>query len=104
MQTDNPERVHPPGDPYAAFRHRDYRLYVVGNLVANFGQQMLTIAVGWELYERTHSPMMLGYVGLVQVLPVIALFLPSGHLADRMDRRLILLAVQLLMEIGRAHV
>jgi len=100
LQTDNPERVHPPRDPYAAFRHRDYRLYVVGNLVANFGQQMLTIAVGWELYERTRSPMMLGYVGLVQVLPVIALFLPSGHLADRMDRRLILLAGQLLMAVA----
>lgn len=89
-------------DPYAAFRHRDYCHYAIGNLSANFGQQMLTVAIGWELYERTRSPIMLGYVGLIQVLPVIAFFLPSGHLADRADRRLIILFGQTLMAIASA--
>jgi MFS family permease len=51
------------------------------------GRQMIGATVLWELYERTHSKLTLGVVGLVQVIPVIALFLPSGHLADRYDRR-----------------
>ena len=47
------------------------------------------VAVGWELYERTRSPLSLGLVGLVQVVPVIALFVPAGTLVDHRDRRLI---------------
>ena len=52
-----------------------------------FGRQMLGATVLWELYQRTHSKMTLGLVGLVQVVPVVALFLPSGNLVDRYDRR-----------------
>lgn len=51
------------------------------------GRQMVSVAVGWELYERTRSPLTLGLVGLVQVIPVFALFVPGGILADRYDRR-----------------
>lgn len=51
------------------------------------GRQILSVAVGWELYELTHSPLTLGVVGLVQVLPVVALFLPAGYLVDHRDRR-----------------
>ena len=80
-----------PHDPYAALRVRDFRRYLIGNLVATVGTQMQTVAVGWELYERTRSPLALGGVGLVQVLPVFALTLPAGHLADRMERRLLLM-------------
>src|SRR5690349_5448417 len=52
-----------------------------------FGRQILSVAVGWELYERTGSPLTLGLVGLVQVVPVVALFLPAGWLVDHRDRR-----------------
>ncbi|MCB9562954.1 MAG: MFS transporter [Kofleriaceae bacterium] len=52
-----------------------------------FGRQILSVAVGWELYERTGSPLTLGLVGLVQVIPVVALFVPAGHLVDHRDRR-----------------
>jgi MFS family permease len=51
------------------------------------GRQILSVAVGWELYELTDSPLTLGIVGLVQVLPVVALFLPAGYLVDHRDRR-----------------
>lgn len=51
------------------------------------GRQILSVAVGWELYERTGSALTLGMVGLVQVLPVVALFLPAGSLVDHRDRR-----------------
>jgi MFS family permease len=51
------------------------------------GRGMINATVGWELYERTHSTLVIGAVGAVQVLPVIALFVPAGALVDRSDRR-----------------
>jgi MFS family permease len=48
------------------------------------------VAIGWDVYERTGSALALGALGLVQFLPVLALFLPAGHLADRFDRRWVL--------------
>jgi MFS family permease len=48
---------------------------------------MISVAVGWEVYERTHDPLALGLVGLFQFLPAILLSLVTGHVADRFDRR-----------------
>ena len=56
---------------------------------------MLALAIGWELYERTSSPLALGIVGLVQLLPVLFLAPITGHIADRHDRKLIVVAAQL---------
>ena len=56
----------PVHDPYAVLRNRDFLLYLIGRFIASVGQQMLTVAVGWELYERTHSALNLGLVGLTQ--------------------------------------
>ncbi len=81
-------------DPYAALRFRDYRLFALGNWASIMGQQMLSVAIGWELYERTQSALSLGLVGLVQVLPVIFLALPAGHMADQFDRRTIVMITQ----------
>jgi len=78
-------------DPYAVLRNRDYVLYLVGRLVAVLGQQMLTVAVGWELYERTASAMALGLVGLTQMLPMVLCTLPAGHAADNYERKRIIL-------------
>lgn len=60
------------------------------------GWQTLQVALGWELYERTHSAFALGLVGLVTVSPVVLLALPAGHLADRMDRKKIVVAAQVV--------
>ena len=49
--------------------------------------EMQSVAVGWQVYEITKRPLDLGFVGLVQFLPGILLFLVSGHVADRYDRR-----------------
>ena len=56
------------------------------------GQQMLKVAVGWEIYERTGSALALGYVGLVQFLPLVFLMIPAGHVADTYNRKRVLLA------------
>ncbi len=85
-------------DPLAAMRFRDYRLFTIGRVVLFTGGQMQTVALGWELYERTNSPMALGGIGLAQVLPMIALTLITGHVADKSDRKKItLFAILLLM-------
>ena len=76
-----------PSDAYAPFRYRDYRLFIAMVLIASLGQQSLGVAVGWDIYERTGSVMALGWVGLAQFIPVLALFLPAGQLADRYERR-----------------
>jgi MFS family permease len=84
-------------DPFAALRFRDYRLFTIGRVLLFTGTQMQTVAIGWELYERTGSALVLGGVGLAQVLPIIALTLITGHVADRSDRkRTMLLSVMLL--------
>ncbi|MCE9614360.1 MAG: MFS transporter [Lentisphaerae bacterium] len=87
-------------DPYAALRHRHYLRYAVGGTLANIGGAMQSVAVGWDLYERTGSAMALGGVGLVQVLPIILLAVPAGHLADRLDRRRIMLTAQAVVATG----
>ena len=77
-------------DPYAVLRNRDLALYLIGRFVASLGQQMLTVAVGWELYERTGSTLALGLVGLTQMVPMILFTLPAGHLADNHSRKRII--------------
>jgi MFS family permease len=86
-------------DPYAALRHRDYRLLLIGRFITSFGNEMLTTAIGWELWLRTHSAFALGMVGLVQVVPVILLSLPAGHVADQYDRRRIVVIAELFLAL-----
>ncbi|MFB2892608.1 MFS transporter [Aerosakkonemataceae cyanobacterium BLCC-F50] len=78
-------------DPFAALRFRNYRLFTIGRLLLYLGYQMQSVAVGWELYERTGSALVLGGVGLVQVIPIMALTLIAGDLADRFDRKFTML-------------
>jgi len=77
-------------DPYSVLRNRDVVLYLTGRFVASLGQQMVTVAVGWELYERTHSALALGLVGLTQMIPMLLFTLPAGHVADNYERKRII--------------
>ena len=67
-----PEERH---DPYAALRFLDFRLLLTGRFITSFGNEMLSFAIAWELWLRTHKAFSLGLVGLVQVIPVILLSL-----------------------------
>lgn len=89
--------------PRAAFRHLDFKYYIASRFLALIGIQMLIVAISQYVYERTHNPLYLGYIGLATFLPKIAFTLPSGHLADRLDRRKVLIAsrlIQLLMMLA----
>jgi MFS family permease len=78
-------------DPYAALRVPGFRWYLAGNLLFLIGMNMQTAAVSWEIFDRTKSYLSLALIGLVQILPVIGLFMPAGHLIDRVDRKKLLL-------------
>lgn len=58
-------------------------------------QQMLSVVVAWDLYQARHSPLVLGNVGLVQIIPVLMFTFAAGHVADRYDRRRTLLLTQI---------
>ena len=88
------------GGTYAVFRIRDYRLLIGGSFLTTTLQQTQAVALGWDIYERTGSAMALAWMGLVQFLPVILLFLPAGQMADRFDRRWIMVLSQLLWCAG----
>jgi len=86
-------------DPYAPLRFRDYRLLLSGRFISSFANEMLSFAIGWELWLRTHSAFALGMVGLVQVVPVILLSLPAGHVADQYNRRRIVIITELFIAL-----
>jgi MFS family permease len=93
----NSPETEPRRDPYLALRFRDFRFLLVGQFLTAFGTQMISFAVGWELWLRTHDAFHLGLVGLVQIIPVILLSLPAGHVADHYNRRRIVMYTQVLL-------
>jgi MFS family permease len=79
-------------NPIAVLRYRGYAAYAAAKFCTTLCWQMLSVAVGWQVYALTHNPLDLGYLGLVQFLPFVVLVLPGGHTADHVDRRLVLIA------------
>ncbi|HEY5003736.1 MAG TPA: hypothetical protein VII61_11325, partial [Ktedonobacteraceae bacterium] len=63
-----------------ALDSHDFRLLLGGVAIGMMGQQMISVAIGWELYNQTSSALVLGGVGLAQILPIILLFLPAGYI------------------------
>jgi MFS family permease len=74
-----------------AFASRDFRLYQLARGVAVLGAEAQAVAVAWQVYSITHRPLDLGYTGLALFLPSLLFLLAAGHMADRFDRRRILL-------------
>ncbi len=92
-------------DPYAAVRYPAYRWFISGRAFYVLAIQMQTVAVSWQIYQRLagtphQAALALGYIGLVQVLPILLFSIPAGHVVDRFDRRLVLMATQLAIGVG----
>ncbi|SBS28732.1 Enterobactin exporter EntS [Marinomonas spartinae] len=79
------------------FKHTNFVHYWIGQIASSFAFQMLTVGIGWQMYNLTNSPMALGLVGLCQFLPQLTLTLVVGHMADRYNRRLICVFSRLIM-------
>ncbi len=78
-------------DPYAALRIPDYRRFMAMRLMTTLTVQMMSVSVGYYVYELTNDPLMLGFIGLTEALPAIGISLWAGHLADKYSRRNILI-------------
>jgi MFS family permease len=75
-----------------AFTYPDFSLYQLARFLVVAGLEMQSVAVGWQIYEITKRPLDLGLVGLAQFSPGIVLFLASGHAADTLNRRKLLMS------------
>jgi MFS family permease len=85
---------------YTVFRNPDFFRYLIARFIASFGMQMLVVAVDWELYERTHSALALGGVGLALMVPMFLCTLPAGHVADTFNRKKIILVTTFILALG----
>ena len=75
---------------FSVLRYRDFAVYAAARFCTSLAWEMLSVAVGWQVYHLTHNTLDLGFMGLAQFLPFVVLVLPAGHVADRADRRLVL--------------
>ncbi|MDX7949803.1 MFS transporter [Lichenihabitans sp. Uapishka_5] len=76
------------------FSHPAFRLFWIARTLSSLAFQMAAVALGWLIYDRTHSAASLGFVGLAQFAPQIVLTFLVGHVADRYDRRTIVTICQ----------
>src|SRR4051812_45099620 len=77
----------PAHDPYAALRLAPFRAYLGGSFLALIGRQAVITVALWQVYAWTHSLAAVGFVGFVNVLPLLVLSLPAGALTDRRNRK-----------------
>lgn len=82
--------------PWNVLASRDFGLFWSSFLVSAIGSQLTSVAMAWQIYEMTNSPLQLGITGLFRAVPVILFALTGGWLADRADRRRLLIATQAL--------
>jgi MFS family permease len=75
---------------YAAFRHAPFLRYWLARFLTTFTTQIVSVAVGWQVYDLTRDPFDLGLVGLIQFAPALLLVLVTGAIADRFGRRLVM--------------
>ena len=78
------------GDRFAAFRHVSYTRFFMARFFSAFAIQIVSVSVGWQMYDETRNPLYLGLIGLFQFLPSLLLILVTGSVADRYNRRVIM--------------
>ncbi len=84
---------------FASLEHPNYKLWFTGQIISLFGSWMQTTAQGFFIYELTHSPVFLGYVGFATGIPTWLFMVYAGAIADRFPRRTILVITQTVMMI-----
>lgn len=82
---------------FAALKHKNYRLWFTGQIVSLFGSWMQTTAQAFLIFELTHSPAFLGYIGFANGVPTWIFMVYAGVVADRFPRRNILIVTQIIM-------
>lgn len=87
---------------WVAFRSREFTRYQIAKFLSTLATQMGAVAIGWQVYATTHRYLDLGYVGLAQFLPQVLLSLVTGAVADRVDRRKIVVICYAVTALGWA--
>lgn len=87
----------PKRDAYAALRVPDYRRFLAMRLMMTLAVQIMSVSVGYFIYDLTGDPMKLGYIGLAEAIPAIGVSLWAGHLADKYSRRNLLVGCVLTL-------
>ena len=82
-----------------AFHSRDFRLYQMARLFVILGAEAQSVAVAWQVYQLTNSALSLGYTGLALFLPGLLFMLAAGHVADRYDKRYVILVCYTLQAV-----
>jgi MFS family permease len=100
-------------DPPAVYRGRDFNVFLASRFLSTVAMQIQSVAVGWQVYEITRTPLALGLVGLSEFVPMFLLTLPAGDISDRFDQRKVLAAslfvealcgaVLVLLTLGHFH-
>ena len=85
-----------------AWKSRDYRLYALCRFLGTLAQEAQAVGVAWQVYQITHSALALGYTGLALFLPGLLFTLPAGHVADRYDRRNVIMACYTVQVVASA--
>lgn len=78
--------------PYAPLRVPDFRKLLLANGALTLAREAQIVVVGWQVYALTRDPLTLGLIGLAEALPYIGVALFAGHMADRVERRMMALA------------
>lgn len=91
--------MHRPGSVFSALRHRDFRLFLGGQLVSQCGTWVQVVAQGWLVLQLTDSAFAVGLVTALGSLPILLFTLYGGVLADRVDKRRLVLVLQALMMV-----
>ncbi len=90
-------------DRFAAFRYSSFARYFLARFSTSFATQIVSVAVGWQIYDETQNALLLGYIGLVQFLPAVALVLFTGLASDKFGRRFMMgssVALEMLCALG----
>jgi MFS family permease len=84
---------------FPTLRIRDFRLLIINKFLITFGAQMIAVIVGWQVYQLTHDPLSLGLIGFAEAVAFIAFALWAGHIADRTEKRLLIVMSEIVVLI-----
>ena len=83
----------------AIYRDRDFTAFIATRILSNVAQQVLSVAISWQIYDIARTPLALGLVGLCEFVPMFLLTLPAGEIADRFDQRRVLALGQAMLGV-----
>lgn len=87
----------PKHDPYLALRQKEFQFFLFSRFFLTIGVQIIAVVVGWQIYKITHDPLSLGLIGLAEAIPSLVVALYAGHIADKVNRKKILLWCNMIL-------